>query len=439
MDNKYNHKGGTYGSYTIKPLGNYDVPTGWPSKPYKRPYGGTPGAPVMYQKPSDPDETEAGYGYSNAEGLSEDDVYFYHSDHLGSASYITDKDGNAVQYIAYKPFGETLIDEHAVSYDSPWKFNGKEWDSETGLYYYGARYYEPEVGLWMSVDPLCEMNPDMSPYNFVGNNPLNRIDPWGLTDYEVDGQTRTIDDGISGLRMNVSGDDFLRLQAYFNTDRYSYDQYMNGLSVRNGYTTATISECSESSLGYSLDVIAHHAGGQSYSEWAMDWRTPLSPYLGVLNGGFTISDSFVKQFENINVGSNGKWYYRQNSGRIFGGNQYVTTVSAEIKYAMAIKAVKSAGAAGTFISSAYVLRQAYIQDGHSIGYNCRVQSGGIAGGLAGGLAGAKLGASIGASIGLCFGGVGSIPCSIIGSFIGGACGAIYGDYLGGNAIKIILR
>ena len=170
---------GAYGSYSIKPLGNYDVPTGWPSKPYKRPYGGTPGAPVMYQKPSDPDETGAGYGYSNAEGLAENEVYFYHSDHLGSTSYITDRDGNVSQFIAYKPFGELLIDEHSVSYDSPWKFNGKEWDSETGLYYYGARYYEPGVGLWYGVDALTEKSPNIGANVYCFSNPIRLTDPDG--------------------------------------------------------------------------------------------------------------------------------------------------------------------------------------------------------------------------------------------------------------------
>ena len=44
---------GMYGDYVIEPLGDYSVPSGWPMKPYKRPYGGTPGPPVMYEKPSD--------------------------------------------------------------------------------------------------------------------------------------------------------------------------------------------------------------------------------------------------------------------------------------------------------------------------------------------------------------------------------------------------
>ncbi|MBP5419479.1 MAG: RHS repeat-associated core domain-containing protein, partial [Bacteroidales bacterium] len=132
----------------ITPLGNYDVPSGWPMKPYKRPYGGKPGAPVMYEKPSDPEDEGAGYGYSNAEGLEENDIYFYHSDHLGSTSYITDANGNATQFVCYKPYGESLVDEHNTTYEQPWKFNGKELDAETGLYYYGARYYEPVLALW---------------------------------------------------------------------------------------------------------------------------------------------------------------------------------------------------------------------------------------------------------------------------------------------------
>ena len=160
----------------ITPLGNYDVPSGWPMKPYKRPYGGTPGPPVMYEKPSDPEDEGAGYGYSNAEGLEENDIYFYHSDHLGSTSYITDKDGNATQFVSYKPYGEALVDEHATSFESPWKFNGKELDSETGLYYYGARYYEPVLALWYGVDALAENLSSYSPYVYCYDNPIKVVD-----------------------------------------------------------------------------------------------------------------------------------------------------------------------------------------------------------------------------------------------------------------------
>ena len=85
----------------------------------------------------------------------------------------------------YFPFGEVFIEQNG-SYGTPYKYNGKELDSETGLYYYGARYYNPELSLWLSVDPLVEKYPSMSPYNYVANNPLIYIDPDGRDWVEAD-------------------------------------------------------------------------------------------------------------------------------------------------------------------------------------------------------------------------------------------------------------
>ena len=175
---------GKYGDYVIEPLGDYGVPTGWPMKPYKRPYGGTPGPPVMYEKPSDPEDEGAGYGYTNAENIQEKDIYFYHSDHLGSTSYITDKDGNATQFVCYKPYGEALVDEHNTSYEQPWKFNGKELDSETGLYYYGARYYEASLTAWYGPDKLAEDYPSIGSYVYCHGNPIRFVDYNGNEDGE---------------------------------------------------------------------------------------------------------------------------------------------------------------------------------------------------------------------------------------------------------------
>ena len=64
-------------------------------------------------------------------------------------------------------------------YNSPYKFNGKELDEETGFYYYGARYFDPRISIWQSVDPLAEKFPDQSPYSFVFNNPMRFVDPDG--------------------------------------------------------------------------------------------------------------------------------------------------------------------------------------------------------------------------------------------------------------------
>jgi len=57
----------------------------------------------------------------------------------------------------YLPFGETLVDEHSNSFNSPFKYNGKGLDEETGNYYYGARYYDPKMSKFISVDRLLRL------------------------------------------------------------------------------------------------------------------------------------------------------------------------------------------------------------------------------------------------------------------------------------------
>ena len=64
-------------------------------------------------------------------------------------------------------------------YNTPYKFNGKELDEETGLYYYGARYYDPRISIWLSVDSEFEEFPNASPYNYCLQSPLNLVDPDG--------------------------------------------------------------------------------------------------------------------------------------------------------------------------------------------------------------------------------------------------------------------
>ncbi len=61
-------------------------------------------------------------------------------------------------------------------YDNPYKFNGKELDTETNLYYYGARYYHPRTSVWLSVDPMAEKYAGLSPYSFCANNPIAFMD-----------------------------------------------------------------------------------------------------------------------------------------------------------------------------------------------------------------------------------------------------------------------
>ena len=102
--------------------------------------------------------------------------FYYHPDHLGSSSYITNLDGEVVQHIEYVPFGEVFIEERNSIWNTPYLFNAKEFDEETGLYYYGARYYDPRLNLWISTDPKQGLYPNYTTYAYSFNNTLVYVD-----------------------------------------------------------------------------------------------------------------------------------------------------------------------------------------------------------------------------------------------------------------------
>ena len=160
-------------------LGNHDVPQGWIQTPRPNTTPNTnPGPPVSWNDPSNPDDPQAGYGYISNDTTKEE-TFFYHSDHLGSTSYITDDKANITQYDAYLPYGELLVDEHCSSEDLPYKFNGKQFDEETGLYYYGARYMNPVASIWYGVDPLVEKYLNIGSYVYCAGNPVKLKDTDG--------------------------------------------------------------------------------------------------------------------------------------------------------------------------------------------------------------------------------------------------------------------
>ena len=164
----------------IKELGDHSVPDGWIQRPKRNAVPGTPpGPPVQWDKAEDPDDVQPGYGYVPADTAHHEDIFYYHSDHLGSTSYITDAKANVAQFDAYLPYGELLVDEHSSTEEMPYKFNGKELDEETGLYYYGARYMNPKTSLWYGVDALAEKYVSTDCYVYCIDNPVKFIDSDG--------------------------------------------------------------------------------------------------------------------------------------------------------------------------------------------------------------------------------------------------------------------
>ncbi|HRZ41718.1 MAG TPA: RHS repeat-associated core domain-containing protein, partial [Bacteroidales bacterium] len=118
---------------------------------------------------------------SASQNNTENNWYIYHSDHLGSSSFLTDASGDPTQHLQYLPFGENYIEQRApTDYYTPYTFSAKERDLETGYSYFGARYYDPNVSVWISVDPMADILSWLSPYNYCELRPLRLIDPTGM-------------------------------------------------------------------------------------------------------------------------------------------------------------------------------------------------------------------------------------------------------------------
>ncbi len=106
--------------------------------------------------------------------------YFYLTDHLGNNRVVANASGSIVQTNHYYPFGMSFA-EGTVTSSQPYKYNGKELDTDRGLnlYDYSARYMDPALGRFNTVDSKAEKYPWLSPYIYVDNNPLKFIDPNG--------------------------------------------------------------------------------------------------------------------------------------------------------------------------------------------------------------------------------------------------------------------
>lgn len=102
-----------------------------------------------------------------------------HPDHLGSASWITNIYGRTIQHLHYLPWGENFVDQRTSSFSSMYTFSAKEKDTETGYSYFGSRYYSSDLSIWLSVDPMSDKYPSMSPYVYCANNPVKLVDPNG--------------------------------------------------------------------------------------------------------------------------------------------------------------------------------------------------------------------------------------------------------------------
>ena len=141
---------------------------------------------------------------------TEPEVYFYHSDHLGSASWITDSAGVPMQHLQYLPYGEPFVNQRAAgsTYSERFRFTGKERDEETGYSYFSARYLDHEIlTSFLSVDRYASKYPFISPYAYCAWNPIRLVDPSGDTVIVTGAHADRVIDQLQTGQMAVSRDE----------------------------------------------------------------------------------------------------------------------------------------------------------------------------------------------------------------------------------------
>jgi RHS repeat-associated protein len=111
--------------------------------------------------------------------IKDDQVYFYHTDHLGTPMEMTDEEGRIVWWGTYKAFGSCWV-EKSCAIENNLRLPGQYYDAESGLHYNCFRYYDPIVGRYISQDPIGYNGDDFNLYRYVQSDPVNLIDPWGM-------------------------------------------------------------------------------------------------------------------------------------------------------------------------------------------------------------------------------------------------------------------
>ena len=103
--------------------------------------------------------------------------FYYHSNHQGSITHLTNSSGTVANSYVYDSYGRRLSVFESVI--QPFSYTGREYDVESGLYYYRARYFDAQTGRFLSEDPIGFLGGDFNLYRYVLNNPINFNDPKG--------------------------------------------------------------------------------------------------------------------------------------------------------------------------------------------------------------------------------------------------------------------
>ncbi len=231
-------------------------------------------------------------------GYIENNKYYYYlMDHLGNNRIVAEAAGTPIQKTHYYPFG-MAYGESTGGEKQPYKYNGKELDTKHGLnmYDYSARYMDPAIGRFTSIDPLAEKYYSISPYVYVANNPMKYVDYRGdsisvaeehRTQFQSD-LKNTFGSKASSLTFNSSGNLVLAGKEKDFTKGMTKDQkntYKGLKKAMNDKQTTSVVYADNHNLTVegqtkSVDVVKEFGGGL-YSK--TDNIIVIAPSVGTVN------------------------------------------------------------------------------------------------------------------------------------------------------------
>ena len=159
--------------------------------------------------------------------------YWYYKDHLGTTRQVGPACGtlySATQKTNHYPFGQ---DYTSSGDETDYTFTGKEKDN-TGLLYFGARYYDPSIGRFLTVDPKALKYPALTPYHYCANNPLIFVDLDGA-DFTVTDEAMKIKSVSSGFSMLMKTDLGSKLVNKIDDNRKIYVSLAVGERYEGNY------------------------------------------------------------------------------------------------------------------------------------------------------------------------------------------------------------
>ncbi len=227
---------------------------------------------------------DEGYCQASHYSATQDNFTFcyYDRDHLGSIRQVrrfilNNTNGTLLQSMNYYPFGLQFCDGSASNGDvQPHKYNGKEFDGMHGLntYDYGARQYNPILGRWDRMDPLCEKYYSISPYVYCVNNPVNAIDPDGRIVRDCKGQIVYVSSGIIEQYAHPSGSIGTLEKGYIFTNNCQPVEVYKNRGTEKGWDT----DChgftfADGKYWINNDQVKRILKGDNYSNIKLDQAT----------------------------------------------------------------------------------------------------------------------------------------------------------------------